>query len=454
MSAPDSSQGPPDLSRLSRVVRENPHFRRLYAANAISQVGDWLSIVALYSLVIDLTGKGESVAIALITHLVPAFVFGPTAGVLADRVSRRTMMITADLLRAALVLCFLFVKGPDDIWFAFGVMTLHSIASAFFEPAQQATFPNLVPEKDLALAGTLENSLWSVSLAVGSMLGGLVIAAVGRNVVFVLDAITFLASAWLIRGLPDRYAYAQKSDASRRAEAELREANQLQSGSAIANLLGLSELREGFRYVLREGRVAAIILVKASFGLTLGGVLVLLAFFGEKVFGDGSGGGYAALYTARGVGSFLGPLVAFRIAGDAPITLRRGVAAAFVLVLTAYVAFSVSPTLWIASIALAFGNAGGSILWTYGSALLQRIVPDEVRGRVAATEMAAMTLAMTGSTWLVGVLVDRGVAPRLLMAGCGLVALGPILFWLSVQPRFRAHDLPPLTARDREVTSR
>jgi len=441
----DPPAGPPDLRRLYCVVRDNAPFRTLYAANAISQIGDWLSVVALYSLMFELTGRGEVVALVLITHLVPAFIFGPGAGVLADRSSRRAMMVTADLLRAALVLCLLFVRSKEQIGLAYVVMTLHAIASAFFEPAQQATFPNLVPPKDLTLASTLENSLWSVTLAIGSAAAGVLIAVVGRDVAFGLDALSFLGSAWLLRGLPDSVAHARKDApdliASDRDAAEMRVSNLLPSGMALANLLGLADLRAGLRYVAGESRVLAILIAKSGFGLTLGGVLVLLAIFGERVFPDlgsmsGHGRGMALFYTARGMGSFLGPLVAFRIAGDAPKTLQRGIAAALLLILSAYLAFSVSPTIWLAGLALAVGNAGGSIVWTYGSALMQQIVPDAVRGRVAATEMAGMTLAMTVSAWSVGALVDRGVAPRILMAGCGLIALLPLCFWTAARPRF------------------
>lgn len=428
--------GPPDLSRLVRVVRENGPFRRLFAANAISQMGDWLNVVALFSLLLELTGRGEAVAIVLITRLLPAFIIGPAAGVLADRVSRRALMVTADLIRAALVACLLLVRTPDQVWIAYVVMTLHAIASSFFEPAQQAVFPNLVPQKDLALAGTLENSLWSLTLALGSMLGGVLLALVGRDAAFALDALSFAGSAWLLRGLPDSVARATRMGQEARDAIEQREARKPPASVGWANLLGLDDLRAGFAYVRGEPRVATLLVVKSCFGLTLGGVLVLLAFFGERVFGHGGGSGIAALWTARGVGSLLGPLVAFRLAGDAPATLRKGITAAFALMLCAYLGFSLSPDIWVAAVFLAFANAGGSILWTYGSALLQAIVPDLVRGRVAAAEMAGMTAAMTLSTWVVGQQLDRGVAPRLLMAGCGLVALVPIAFWLSRQATF------------------
>lgn len=409
------------LSRLYGVVRDNPSFRKLYAANAISQLGDWFNLVALFSLLLELTGKGESIALVLLTRLVPSFLIGPLGGVLADRLPRRAILIVCDLLRAALVLCLLFIRRPEQVWIAYAVMTAHSVVSWFFEPAQAALFPSLVPQEDLVLAGTLENSLWSVALAVGSAAGGVALALVGRDLSFVLDAASFVASAAFIAGLP----------ASPAPRSAVRAASQTRAPG------GWADLREGALYVANHRRVRALLLVKSGFGLTLGGVLVLLAFFGERVFQKGNGAGISLLFTARGIGSFLGPFAAFRLVGHDPRALRRGIGWALALLLSCYVAFALSPGLWLAALALLLANAGGSILWTYGSALLQQIVPDQIRGRVASAEFAGMTLAMSLSTIVTGHLLDRGVAPRVLMAGCGLAALLPIAFWWSAQESFR-----------------
>jgi predicted MFS family arabinose efflux permease len=393
-------------------------------------VGDWFNIVALFSLLLELTGRGGAVAFALLTRFVPAFLAGPAAGVLADRVSRRAVMAVSDLLRAALVLCLLFVRRPDQVWIAYVVITAHSLVSAFFDPAQQAMLPNLVTEEDYPLAATLENSLWAATLAVGSALGGFALALLGRDAAFACDAASFLGSAALIARLPAGHA----KRADRQAIEALEEARD--PGSRIENLLGLRDLAEGVRYLAAHRRVRALLAVKASFGLTLGGVLVLLAYFGEKVFEHGNGAGIAVLYSARGVGSFAGPFAAFRVAGTDDRGLRRGIGLAFALLAVCYVAFALSPVLAWAAVALAFANAGGSILWTSGSTLLQRLVPDAVRGRVAAAEMGGFMLALAASTLATGLLLDRGVPARALMAACGLVALLPLAYWASAQGAF------------------
>lgn len=419
------------LRQLAGVLRRNPAFRRLYAANAISLCGDWLNIVALYSLLVELTGRGEAVAWALLLHLVPQFVLGPAAGVLADRLPRKTILVTCDLARAALVLGLLLVRAPGQVWIAYAVTLSHAVLSAFFEPAMQATMPGLVPPEDLVFAGTLENSLWSLGLAAGSALGGLALATVGRDAAFVLDALSFVGSALLVRNVP---IGRPQSD---RMRAEVREDGRLPAEQGWSNLLGLSDLREGARYLLGEPRVRAIIFVKSCFGLTLGGVLVLLSWFGERVFDGRGGSGIAVLYFARGVGSLFGPLVAFKVLGHGMRSLARAIGVAYAIIAVCYLAFAVSPALWAAAVALAVAAGGGSILWTAGSTLQQLVVPEPVRGRVAAADMAGMTMCMSASTWLSGALLDRGAPARALMAACGLVAVAPLAFWLANLRRFQ-----------------
>ena len=419
------------IRRLLGVLRHNRDFRTLYAANAVSQLGDWFNVVALFSLLLELTGKGEAVAIALLTRFVPAFLAGPAAGILADLISRRAILVASDVLRAGLVLCLLLVRRPYQVFIAYAVLTAHSLVSAFFEPAQQAMLPNLVSEEDYPLAATLENSLWAATLALGSALGGVALALVGREAAFVCDAASFVGSAALIARLPPGFAKRADREAIEVAE-EARD-----PGSQIANLLGARDLREGIRYVASHRPVRALLAVKASFGLTLGGVLVLLAYFGEKVFAHGNGAGIAVLWTARGVGSFAGPFAAFRISGTDERGLRRGISAAFLLLAVCYVCFALSPAIGYAAVALAVANAGGSILWTSGSTLLQRLLPDAVRGRVAAAEMGGFMLTLSASTLATGLLLDRGVPPRALMAACGLVALLPLAFWASSQRAFQ-----------------
>src|SRR5215470_13499701 len=109
MPAPDHQQPAGYLE----LLRHNRNYRRLFVGELISQTGDWFNSVALFTLLLNLTGSGEAVALVLILKLLPTFFIGPIAGVVADRISRKTIMIVSDLLRGVIVLGFLLVDRPE-----------------------------------------------------------------------------------------------------------------------------------------------------------------------------------------------------------------------------------------------------------------------------------------------------------------------------------------------------
>jgi len=180
------------------LLRRNRDFRRLYLASMISLGGDWFLLVALFGVVLDLTGSAVAVALLLAVQDLTYFVFSPAAGALADRLDRRKLMVAADLARAVLCLGFLLVRSEPTVWIAYLLLGLMATFSAAFEPASAAALPNLVEGDDLATANALSGSLWGTMLAVGAALGGVVAAAFGPHTAIVIDAVSFLGSAWLI----------------------------------------------------------------------------------------------------------------------------------------------------------------------------------------------------------------------------------------------------------------
>src|SRR5438309_2882895 len=117
------------------LLRSNRNFRLVYIGQTISQLGDWFNAVAVYALLLDLTGSATAVAWMMITQFLPIALVGPVAGVVVDRVNRRRLMIAADLVRGVLILGLLLVRTADQVWIAYVVMALTVAASGFFEPA-------------------------------------------------------------------------------------------------------------------------------------------------------------------------------------------------------------------------------------------------------------------------------------------------------------------------------
>src|SRR6266404_2752472 len=171
------------------LLRVNHDFRRLFVGQLVSQTGDWFNSVALFTLLLRLSGSGEAVGYILIIKLLPSFFVGPLAGVVADRFNRKTIMIVADIVRGFMVLGFLFVHRPEQVWIVYVLAGLEIAVSTFFDPAKSAAIPNIVSREELIPANALSAASWSVTLALGAALGGVVTDAFGRNTAFVIDSI-------------------------------------------------------------------------------------------------------------------------------------------------------------------------------------------------------------------------------------------------------------------------
>jgi predicted MFS family arabinose efflux permease len=381
-------------------------------------MGDWFNTIALYTIILQLTGSGRDVGLLLVARFVPSFLFGPISGVVADRFSRRTIMIVSDLLRAVVVLGFLLVRRADQLWIVYVLTVFQLGLSTFFEPAKTAAIPSIVEDRELVAANAISSVTWSAMLTIGAAIGGIITDAYGTNVAFVLDAATYLVSAALIASIrvPKR---------AKRPRQKL----------SLGRILGITATIEGIRYVKDRPRVLAYLLVKPAWGLG-GGILTLLAVFGERVFpvGKGAAGGIGVLFAARGIGTAVGPIVARRIAGEGERRMQISIGIAFLIGGVFYVAFGSATSLMFALIVLGIAHCGGSILWVFSTVMLQRSVADNFRGRVFAAELALLTLTMAASNYATGELLDRfRISPRIVTIGIGILFMMPAFTWFLTQ---------------------
>ncbi|HKR00415.1 MAG TPA: MFS transporter [Pyrinomonadaceae bacterium] len=407
--------GPERPSGYLELLRSNRNFRLLWLGQVVSQLGDWFDTIALYTLLHNLTeNSGRAIGLMLVARFLPSFVVGPLSGVLIDRFSRRTLMIVSDLMRALVVLGFLFVRRPDQIWLVYALTILQLAFSTFFEPAKTAVIPSIVSGRELLAANAVASVTWSVMLTLGAAFGGVVTGWLGTDAAFILDSLTYLASALLIASV----RFPRRPE---RARTRL----------TMAKALGITDTIEGTRYVGQRPRVLALMLVKAAWGLG-GGILTLLAVFGERIFpvGGKPAIGIGILYAARGIGTAIGPIAMRRISGETRENMQNYIGIAFLLGGVGYVAFGAAASFVLAIIVLMVAHAGGSILWVNSTVLLQRAVEDDFRGRVFAAELALLTLAMAVSNYATGELLDRfHYSPRTITIGIGLFFLLPGLLW-------------------------
>ncbi len=400
------------------LLRNNYAFRQLWLGQVVSQMGDWFNTIALYTIILNLTGSGRDVGLLLVARFLPSFVFGPLSGVLADRFSRRSIMIISDLLRAVVVLGFILVRRADQLWIVYVLTVLQLGLSTFFEPAKTAAIPSIVSDRELVAANAISSVTWSVMLTMGAAIGGLITGWLGTDVAFVLDSLTYLLSAALIASvrLPRR---------PKRVKGKL----------TVGSALGITQTMEGARYVKHRPRVLALLLVKPAWGLG-GGILTLLAVFGERIFpvGKSAATGIGVLFAARGIGTAVGPIVARRVAGEGKKRMLTTIGVSFLIGGLGYIAFGSTPSFILALIVLGLAHTGGSILWVFSTVMLQRDVEDGFRGRVFAAELALLTMTMAASNYVTGELLDRfRLSPRSVTVGIGILFLIPGLVWFATQ---------------------
>jgi MFS family permease len=409
---PDAPQG--GFRASLALVRRNRDFRRVYVASLISLGGDWFLTVALFSLVLRFTGSGIAVALVIGVQDLAFFVGSPLAGVLVDRMDRRTLMIVTDVVRAVLCLGFLLVRGHETVWIAYVLLAAIALFSAVFEPASAAALPNLVEPEDLGTANALSGSTWGTMLAVGAGLGGLVSGIFGTNTAIVVDAVSFFASAMLVLGVQRSFA---EPDTGTREHAGILEAS-----------------RETVRYARRDHRVLALIAVKFGWGLA-GGVLVLIPLLAKGPF---HGGDIAVgmLMAFRGIGALIGPFVGRSALGPEDRRLFQAIGVALPVFGIGYALVGLAPALLLAMPAIALAHLGGGAQWTLSSYGLQRIVPDHIRGRIFAFDGMLVTLTFGTSSVLTGFLAEA-IGPREAAALLGAIAIvwAAVWWWLTTGVR-------------------
>jgi MFS family permease len=406
----------------TQLLRQNRDFRLLWTGQVISLLGDWFNFVTLNALLLKLTGSAESLAGIWIAQALPPFFFGPAAGVVVDRLSRKRVMIGADLARAAVALGFLSIHDAATAHLAYPLLAGLSFFSVFFEPARTATVPNITSEEELVTANALSAVTWSIILASGATVGGLAAHFLGYQAAFILNSLSFLGSAWFV----SRVRIPPTKGAEQAAG-------------------GFREMLAGFRYVRHRPAIAALLTAKPGWGLA-GGSQLLTTIYGQRLFplrGDRDGVLTVSLLVAvGGIGTAFGPIVARRISGGERGRMRWAIPLAFLLSGAFLCLMGSARSLTVTALALFMARFGGSITWVFSTVLLQLATEDRYRGRVFAAETSLFTLTMMLSNVGVGRSIDvlrvSPFAMAWLMGGislvCGLCWLAGLAVWAPQRP--------------------
>jgi DHA3 family macrolide efflux protein-like MFS transporter len=405
------------VGRQLRLLASPGAFRLLFLATLGSGLGTWMATIALAA---DLTARTHSpwwISALFAVTLLPSIVVGLAFGPLVDRLSRRRLIVAADLVRLAVFALLPFVDRPATL---IGLAAVAGIANSFFRPAVLAGVPNLVEPDELALGTALLQVTDWFAAALGPVIGGALVSLSGPHVVYFINAGTFLFSAVLIL----------------RIAAPL-----LQSEQAITRG-HWRDLREG---IGEFGRSPALRTALFAFGFAMlaGGLNnVTEIFLAERSLHRGAFG-YGLLWSGTGVGLVVGGLFASWLAEQRE--LKKVYPLAFLPWGIGLLAAGVSPNIWVAAAAMVVAGLGNGLTFPLTVLIVQRYTPDRVRGR-AFTVIISAHNALLGVALVAAGELTNAVGPRwTYVVAAGLLGLGSLTAsvlasGLRPQPSFAAES--------------
>ncbi|HSC50931.1 MAG TPA: MFS transporter, partial [Gaiellaceae bacterium] len=369
-------------SQFALLGRE-PDFRRLFLATLASGAGTWLALVALEVDVWVRTQSSGWVAALLIADLLPTFLIGILVGPLIDRLSRRRLMVGADLARFGVFALLPFTTNVTQVVV---LATVAGIATGFFRPAAYAGIPNLVQEDDLTHANSLLQAVDNLTWALGSIAGGALVAASGVDAAYWINACTFLISALFLYGIPQR----------------LLQATQAASRGHWA------DLRDGFALTVRSKALLTVLIAWNVAMFSNAAVNVAEPRLVFKAF-DAGRFGLGLMMGCSGVGLAAGAYAAGQWIERRGLANVYGVSLGLMAVGIGLAAMS--PNVWVAAACVVISGAGNGSAVVCNALLVQRGAPDALRGRAFAVLMSSNVAFLILGMILAGRVTDV-VGPR------------------------------------------
>ena len=407
-----------------QLIRQNRNFRNLLAGQFVSELGNWFNFIAGMGLVRMVSDASPMAAgLLFVCRILPFSVFSPIAGTFVDRFSRRNVMLVTDLLRVVIALAFILVDSRDDLWIAYSATILQATLGAFFEGAKNAATPNLTG-KDGLLAGTaLMFSTRFLLMAIGSALGGWASAIFGYKVAFVVNAASFLVSAYSVWLIPED-AVRERETADRRDRPSF-----------------TRELVDGVRYAFGNHFALTILIMNVIWATGGGAINIVFERIGGVYFHTVEGWNpdiaVAVLWTSSGFGLFVGMMIAHRTS----IYLDRAgrhysfIGWALIVHGILFAAAGLMPSLIMFAVFSFVSRAIVGVEYAVQETMFQRSLPDHIRGRISTLDRGAELTMFSLSSYLASLAI-YGISPQMLTVISGLLAGSAGIVWfIREKPR-------------------
>jgi MFS family permease len=411
------------------VLRDNPNYRYTWMGQVVSEVGDHFNSIAVLSLAVHLTGTGVAAGGVMIARTMFAIVAGPIAGVALDRFDRKKIMIASDLVRAVIAIAFVLVLTHQQHWLLYVLSGLLMFASPFFTSGRSAILPRITSPEQLHTANALTQTTAWLTLAFGTLLGGVSTMQFGYEWAFVVNALSFVFSAWAISRLrskeghfrPDRASVAHKPHGVRAY---------------------WSDFADSVRYMRSTPLILAIALAYVGWATGGGAAQILFTLYGALVFKRGPAG-IGIIWSAAGFGLVAGGFFAHWLGKRLGFAgYRHTISIAFFVHGASYILYAVMPTIALASLFVGISRVAMGCINVLNRTMLLTHVPDRYRGRVFSTAEMMMNATMMLSLALASV-ATRSVPIRTIGVVAGCLSASVAVFWAWADVAGKLREPPP-----------
>lgn len=404
-----------------RLLTKNRNFRNLLAGQFVSEMGNWFNFIAGLGLVRVVSDASPKAAgILFVCRLLPFALFSPIAGTFVDRFSRRHVMIISDLVRVAVAMMFLLVTDAGNLWIAYIATILLATFGAFFDGAKNAATPNLTGREGLLAGTALMFSTRFLLMAIGSALGGWAAAIFGYRVAFLINAGSFLVSAFSVWIIPEE-AVREPETAKRSDRPPF-----------------FTELKEGLNYTVANHFALTILIMNVIWATGGGAINIVFERMGGVYFAGKESWNpdiaVAMLWTASGFGLFLGMMIAHRtsVVLDRRRSHRSFIGWTLISHGVLFAAAAFAPSLWLFSV-IAFVSRGIiGVEYAIQETMFQRSLPDYIRGRISTLDRGAEITMFSLSSYFASLAVYE-ISPQMLTAISGLLAGSSGVVWFLRQ---------------------
>ena len=341
------------------LLTKNKDFQKLFYAKFITYMGDWFLTVPLLSIIYELTNSPLITSIVLVVQSAPYVILGSFGGYLADKFDRKVVIAISEFLSGCAVLLIMYSVSTENVLLILISFSLLGVVNSAYMPASDAALPNVVKRDNLP-------------------------EFLSRNQLITINFLSFMFSAFLVF---------------------LIKTNLNENIGKIYNNKKVN-FRDGLNFVLSDKKIFYLTLTKGMFGISAAGLLSLFTILSLDIYDTGDFGA-GLMWSARGVGAFIGPVMFRYFFGKTDQRLLSTIGPCIMIWGIFYFLIPFSPSLYITTLLLVLGHCGGGVQWAFSSYGIQILTPDNIRGRIAGLDYSFYFLMFTNSNLIIGYLATR-----------------------------------------------